>query len=120
MRKVSKQREYAAMLRAQHSTMKKQQEKKGSIQQPFKPKHIKEAEAKRQAVSSTFPLMGYLRSRVILTHNTHARIELALEQAFTCKAAPMTKPSKFKVAIMREAWSYQISWKPHLLVRKAL
>ena len=88
------------MLRAQHSTMKKQQEKKGSIQQPVKPKHIKEAEAKRQAVSSTFPLMGYLRSRVILTHNTHARIELAIEQAFTCEAAPMTKPSKFKVAIM--------------------
>lgn len=102
MRKVSKQREYAAMLRAQHSTMKKQQEKKGSIQQPVKPKHIKEAEAKRQAVSSIFPLMGYLRSRVILTHihNTHARIELAIEQAFTCEAAPMTKPSKFKAAIM--------------------
>lgn len=49
MRKVSKQREYAAVLRAQHSTMKKQQERKGAIQQPVKPKHVKQAEAKRQA-----------------------------------------------------------------------
>jgi len=51
MKKVSKQREYAAMLRSQHSTMRKKEEKKGSTQLPVKPKHIKEAEIKRQAVS---------------------------------------------------------------------
>lgn len=48
MKKVSKQREYAAMLRSQHSTMRKQEEKKGSTQPPAKPKHVKEAEIKRQ------------------------------------------------------------------------
>lgn len=51
MKKVSKQREYAAMLRSQHSTMRKQEERKGSTHLPVKPKHVKEAEIKRRAVS---------------------------------------------------------------------
>lgn len=49
MKKVSKQREYAAMLRSQHSTMKKQE--RNYTQLAVKPQHIKEAEIKRQAVS---------------------------------------------------------------------
>ncbi|KAL9965283.1 hypothetical protein ACROYT_G029058 [Oculina patagonica] len=49
MSKISKQREYAAMLRSQHSAMRKQQERKASGQVPVKPKHVKEAEIKRQA-----------------------------------------------------------------------
>jgi len=51
MKKVSKQREYAAMLRSQHSTMRKQEVGKGSTQLPAKPKHVIEAEIKRQTVS---------------------------------------------------------------------
>lgn len=45
------------MLRSQHATMKKQQERKGSIQQSVKPKHIKQAETKRQAVSIKLQVM---------------------------------------------------------------
>lgn len=52
MKKVSKQREYAAMLRSQHLTMRKQEGRKGSTQLSAKPKHVKEAEIKRQTVSS--------------------------------------------------------------------
>jgi len=52
MKKVSKQREYATMLRSQHSTMKKQQQKRATATLAAKPHHVQEAEIKRQAVSS--------------------------------------------------------------------
>ena len=64
MKKVSKQREYAAMLRSQHSTMRKQVERKGSTQLPVKPKHVKEAGIKRQAVSEA------TRTCMIMIRNT--------------------------------------------------
>lgn len=54
MRKISKQKEYASMLRAQHSIMKKQQENKGSAPPAVKPRHVKEAEMKRKAVSKLY------------------------------------------------------------------
>ena len=70
MKKVSKQREYAAMLRSQHSTMRKQEERKGSTQLPVKPKHVKEAEMKRQAVSeAACTCMIMIRSEGILLYS---------------------------------------------------
>ena len=50
MEKVSKQREYAAMLRAQHASMRKQPLGK-ELRPPAKPPKLKEADIKRQAVS---------------------------------------------------------------------
>lgn len=54
MKKVNKQREYASVLRAQHSTMRKQQERKGPAPPAAKARHVKEAEIKRQAVSKFY------------------------------------------------------------------
>ena len=51
MKKVSKQREYATMLRAHHSNMKKQQQSRGPAPLAAKPQCVKEAELKRQTVS---------------------------------------------------------------------
>ena len=51
MRKVSKQREYAAVVRAQHSVLRKQQERKGVAHAPVKANHVIAAEKKREAVS---------------------------------------------------------------------
>lgn len=50
VKKVIKQRDYATMLRAQHSTMKKQKGIKGPVlPSAGKPEQVKEAEMKRQA-----------------------------------------------------------------------
>ena len=54
MKKVSKQREYATMLRAQHSTMKKQHQSRGPAPLGAKPQRVKEAELKRQTVSKLY------------------------------------------------------------------
>ncbi|XP_068733012.1 jhy protein homolog [Montipora capricornis] len=49
IKKVIKQRDYATMLRAQHSTMKRQRESQGPATLAAKPHPVKEAEMKRQA-----------------------------------------------------------------------
>ena len=53
MKKINKQREYATMLRAQHSASRKPWARKGAASVPVKANHVIEAEKKREAVSIT-------------------------------------------------------------------